>query len=110
MDVIPVPGDTQDVTIDFMARVEVNVAAKDTDGHPVSGEIYIDGNATGDWSPKKIRVYPGLHRIEVRAAGYAQLEVREATGAGVSLVDNPVPFNQDTPARIFHVILKKSTP
>jgi len=107
MDVIPVPGDTLAFTIDFMVRVEVNVAAKDTDGLPVFGEIYVDGNATGDWSPNKIRVYPGLHRIEVRKAGYAQLEVRELTGAGVSLVDNPVPFNQDTPARIFHVILEK---
>ncbi len=108
MDVTPVPGDTQAVTIDFMARVEVNVAAKDTDGYPVLGEIYVDGNATGDWSPNKIRVYPGLHRIEVRKAGYAQLEVREATGTGVSLVDNPIPFKQETPARIFHVILEKS--
>ncbi len=107
MDVIPVPGDTQDVTIDFMARVEVNVAAKDTGGHHIAGEIYVDGNPTGDWSPRKIRVYPGLHRIEVRAAGYAQFEVREVTGAGASPVDNPVPFNQDTQARIFHVILEK---
>ena len=108
MDVIPVPGDTLAVTIDFMVRVEVNVAAKDTDGHPVSGEIYIDGNATGDWSPRKIRVYPGLHRIEVRAAGYSQVEVREVKGEAVQRVDTPINFSRGTQARIFNVFLRKT--
>ena len=101
------PGDTQDVVIDFMARVTVNVAAKDTDGQPVSGEIYVDGNPTGDWVPRKIEVYPGRHHIEVRAAGYTQLEVREAGGEVSLPLDNPGPFNQSPRTRIIHAILQK---
>ena len=102
------PGDTQDVVIDFMARVGVNVAAKDTDGQPVSGEIYVDGNPTGDWSPRKIEVYPGRHHIEVRAAGYTQLEVREAGGEVSLPIANPGPFDQSPRTRIIHAILEKT--
>jgi len=108
MDIVPTPGDTQDVAIDFMARLDVNVSAKDTDGHPVSGEIYVDGNPTGDWSPMRIQVYPGLHRIEVRKAGYTQVEVREVKGEVVQRVELPINFSQGTPARIFHVFLRKT--
>ncbi len=107
-DVVLAPGDTQDVVIDFMARVDVNVAAKDTEGHPLSGEIYVDGNPTGDWSPIKIEVYPGFHRIEVRVPGYTQLELREARGEASLPLENPAQFNQSDQARIVHAILKKT--
>ncbi len=106
-DVILAPGDTQDVAIDFMARVEVNVAAKDVEGRPISGEIYVDGIATGDWSPMKIKVYPGRHRIEVRAAGYTQTEVREVSGTASQVLKNPVQFDLSPEARIVHAILKR---
>ena len=107
-DVVLTPGERRDISVDFMARLSVNVAAKDTAGRPVSGEIYVDGVPTGDWSPRKIEVYPGTHRIEVRADGYAQLEMKEVREEGVIPVPNPGPFNPSASPRIMHVILKKT--
>lgn len=107
-DVVPAPGDTLDVAIDFMARVDVNITAKDIAGHPVSGEIYVDGNPTGDWSPRRIRVVPGLHRIEVRAAGYTQADVREVKGEVAQRVEMPINFGQGSQPRIFHILLRKT--
>ena len=104
----PAPSDTQEVVVDFMARVSVSIAAKDTNGRPVFGEIYIDGEPTGDWSPRKISVYPGLHRFEVRAEGYTQQEVRRVGSGAFSAQRSPFNIDLNSQGWIIHVLLKKT--
>lgn len=59
-----------DLTIDFNKRIPLRVTAFDAEGQPLWGEIIIDGQKTGELTPKEIRLRVGTHRIAVQKEGY----------------------------------------
>jgi hypothetical protein len=67
-------GATADVVVDFNRQLEVRVVSFDETGtKPVWGEIYIDGQASGQ-TPRQLTLRLGQHTIEVRRDGYVSLE------------------------------------
>ncbi|MGD9898674.1 MAG: PEGA domain-containing protein [Calditrichaceae bacterium] len=62
--------ETVKFSVDFNKIVGVSVSAFDSDGKPVWGEIIVDGENTGEMTPKEIKLRVGLHRISVKKEGY----------------------------------------
>ncbi len=61
---------TNDLIIDFNKQIPLRVTAFDSEGRPVWGEIIIDGQKTGEMTPKEIRLRVGTYRIAVQKEGY----------------------------------------
>jgi len=59
------PDQVNEVFVDFYKKVTLTIAA-----NPVWGEIYVDGNPTGQQTPWKLALPIGRHTIEVRREGY----------------------------------------
>jgi serine/threonine protein kinase len=64
------PGDSTLVMVDFTQRVQVTVTARYESGDGPAAEVILDGVATGTFTPARIEVPVGLHRVEVAAEGY----------------------------------------
>ncbi len=56
---------TQDIVIDFNRVVTLKIISD-----PNYCEIFLDGKATGDYTPKQIKLKTGKHTISVRKSGY----------------------------------------
>ena len=64
-DVEVTAGSNENIIIDFNRKVNVVITSE-----PAFCEIYIDGEATGEYTPKQMQVPIGLRTIEVRRDGY----------------------------------------
>ncbi|MGD9488591.1 MAG: PEGA domain-containing protein [Calditrichaceae bacterium] len=62
--------ETVKFSVDFNKIVNVSVSAFDSDGKPVWGEIIVDGQNTGEMTPKEIKLRVGMHTIAVKKDGY----------------------------------------
>jgi serine/threonine protein kinase len=60
---------TQDIVIDFNREVSLTITSD-----PNNAEIYIDGKATGKYTPKKLKLRTGKHIILVKKEGYSLLD------------------------------------
>jgi len=60
---------TQDLVIDFNREVSLTITSD-----PNNAEIYIDGKATGKYTPKKLKLRTGKHIILVKKEGYSLLD------------------------------------
>ncbi len=58
-------GRTESVSIEFATPASVTVTSD-----PVNAQIYLDGQATGRYTPATVQVPPGRHTIEVRRDGF----------------------------------------
>jgi hypothetical protein len=96
----------REVVVDLTQQVSVSIAAKDTDGQPVYGPIYVDGERIG-YAPRVIEVYAGHHQIEVRADGYRQVAVRELGEDASIPAGEAVNIDQGLEGGVLHVILEK---
>jgi hypothetical protein len=56
----------ENILVDFTKKVRLIV----TTGSAISGEIFVDSKATGQFSPKEIILPVGLHTIGIRRDGY----------------------------------------
>ena len=56
---------TQDLVIDFNLEVSLTITSD-----PNNAEIYIDGKATGKYTPKKLKLRTGKYSISVQKQGY----------------------------------------
>lgn len=70
----PLSDEAMDFTIDFREQATMAVTAFDLDKNFLQGEVYIDGQPTGLFTPSKIELPVGLHTIEVRVDGYEPAE------------------------------------
>ena len=70
----PLSDEAMDFTIDFREQASMAVTAFDQDKQFIQGEIYIDGQPTGLFTPSRIELPVGLHTIEVRVEGYEPAE------------------------------------
>ncbi len=62
------PNKYLDIKINFNKQVKLTVAAK-----PEWGEIFVDGESTGQFTPREITLRVGQHTIEVRREGYVTI-------------------------------------
>ncbi|MCA9728919.1 MAG: protein kinase [Candidatus Eisenbacteria bacterium] len=69
-------GESRPVQVDFDRRWPVVVTSQSAEGGYLMGEIFVDGIATGDNTPKEIKLRSGEHAIEVRRPGYTCKAVR----------------------------------
>ncbi|MEZ4655881.1 MAG: serine/threonine-protein kinase [Candidatus Eisenbacteria bacterium] len=69
-------GESRPVQVDFDRRWPVVVTSQSAEGSYLMGEIFVDGIATGDNTPKEIKLRSGEHSIEVRRPGYTCKAVR----------------------------------
>lgn len=70
----PLSDEAMDFTIDFREQTSIAVTSFDLDKQFVQGEIYIDGQPTGLFTPSRVELPVGLHTIEVRVEGYEPAE------------------------------------
>ena len=65
-------GDNKELNIDLTQRVQISVTAFDLQENALpSGEIYLNDEFTGKYTPAPIIVPVGLNKIEVRIDGYS---------------------------------------
>ncbi len=59
-----------DLLVNFTREIPVMIKATDDNDRSISAEIFVDGKQTGQFTPGKIPVRIGMHRIEVKKDGY----------------------------------------
>ena len=59
-------NDEHRIVFNFTEQVEITVTSE-----PSMAEIFVDGKATGSWTPSMIVVNPGQRTIEVKKTGYS---------------------------------------
>ncbi|MBD3275648.1 MAG: PEGA domain-containing protein, partial [Candidatus Marinimicrobia bacterium] len=58
-------NETEEVLFNFNQTFTVTITSE-----PNYGEIYINGEATGEYTPKQVTLHPGEHTIDVRKEGF----------------------------------------
>ncbi|MEZ4702241.1 MAG: serine/threonine-protein kinase [Rhodothermales bacterium] len=86
---LPRYNEDQHFTIDFTRDATVDINSFDEDGSFVIGEIWIDGKATGQYTPMTIQTPVGVRSIDVRADGYRMLRPMRVNvdGTGQDVVE-----------------------
>ncbi len=56
--------------INFTKQIAIQVKAVDDQDNPLNGEIFVDGQSTGQVTPGAVSVRIGMHRIGVKKVGY----------------------------------------
>ena len=86
-------GDNKELNIDLTERVQISVTAFDLQENALQfGEIYLNDEFTGKYTPAPIIVPVGLNKIEVRLDGYSPTNPNQQI--------NITPDRSDSPVRI----------
>jgi len=64
------PDQTLELKYDFNQKVETRILAFDKKNKPVFAEIIVDGQRTGQYTPRAVLLSPGVHKIALQKEGY----------------------------------------